>query len=39
MKSRFSNRAIIGAGLLLCIVGAVLIAYVLGMLGQVGLLS
>jgi hypothetical protein len=39
MKSRFSNRAIIGAGLLLCIVGAVVIAYVLGMLGQIGLLS
>jgi hypothetical protein len=39
MKSRFSNRAIIGTGLLLCIVGAVVVAYLLGMLGRVGLLS
>jgi hypothetical protein len=39
MRPRFSNRAIIGTGLLLCIVGAVIIAYVLGMLGRIGLLS
>jgi hypothetical protein len=39
MKSRFSNRAIIVTGLLVCIVGAVVIAYFLGMLGRTGLLS
>jgi hypothetical protein len=39
MKPRFSNRAIIGTGLLLCIVGAVVIAYLLGMLDRIGLLS
>jgi hypothetical protein len=38
MKSRFSNRAIIGTGLLLCVAGAVAIAYLLGMLGRIGLL-
>ena len=39
MKSRFSNRAIIVTGLLVCILGAVVIAYFLGMLGRIGLLS
>ena len=39
MKPRFSNRAIIVTGLLVCIVGAVVIAYLLRMLGRIGLLS
>jgi len=38
MKPRFSNRAIIGTGLLVCIVGAIVIAYLLGMLGRTDLL-
>jgi hypothetical protein len=38
MKPRFSNRAIIGTGLAVCIVGAIVIAYLLGMLGRIGLL-
>jgi hypothetical protein len=38
MKPRFSNRAIIGTGLLLCVIGAVALAYVLGMLGRIGLM-
>ncbi len=38
MKPRFSNRAIIATGLLVCIVGAVVVAYFLGMLGRTGLL-
>ena len=38
MKPRFSNRAIIGTGLLICIVGAIVIAYLLGMLGRIGVL-
>ncbi len=33
------NRAIIVAGLLLCIAGAVAVAYLLGLLDRVGLLS
>ncbi len=33
------NRAIIVAGLLLCVVGAVVVAYLLGLLDRVGLLS
>ena len=33
------NRAIIAAGLLLCIVGAVVLAYLLGLLDRIGLLS
>jgi hypothetical protein len=36
---QLSNRAIIGFGLLVCIVGAVALAYFLGMLDRVGLLS
>ena len=33
------NRVIIVAGLLLCVGGAVLVAYLLGLLDRVGLLS
>lgn len=33
------NRAIIVAGLLLCIAGAVVVAYLLGWLDRIGLLS
>ena len=33
------NRAIIVAGLLLCVVGAVAVAYLLGLLDRIGLLS
>jgi hypothetical protein len=33
------NRAIIVAGLLLCIAGAVVAAYLLGLLDRIGLLS
>ena len=33
------NRAIIGLGLLLCVVGAVAVAYLLGVLDRIGLLS
>ena len=33
------NRGIIVAGLLLCVGGAVLVAYLLGLLDRVGLLS
>ena len=33
------NRAIIVAGLVLCIVGAVVVAYLLGWLDRIGLLS
>ena len=33
------NRAIIVAGLLLCITGAVAAAYLLGLLNRIGLLS
>jgi ferric-dicitrate binding protein FerR (iron transport regulator) len=33
------NRAIIVAGLLLCIAGAVAVAYLLGWLDRIGLLS
>jgi hypothetical protein len=36
--SRLSNRSIIGLGLLLCIVGAVVVAYLLGLFDRVGLL-
>ena len=36
---RPSNRVIIGSGLLLCIVGAVVLAYLLGLLDRIGLLS
>jgi hypothetical protein len=32
MKSRFSNRTILGTGVLLCIVVAFVAAYLLGML-------
>lgn len=37
--SRFSNRRILGIGLVLCIVGAIVAAYLLGMFHQAGLLS
>ena len=33
------NRAILVAGLLLCITGAVVVAYLLGLLDRIGLLS
>ena len=33
------NRGIIAAGLLLCVIGAVVVAYLLGLLDRVGLLS
>ena len=36
---RLSNRSIIGFGLLLCVAGAVLLAYLLGALGRFGALS
>lgn len=36
---RLSNRTIIGFGLLLCIAVAVVLAYLLGMLDRIGLLS
>jgi len=39
MKARFSNRAIIVIGLLVCVVGALVAAYVLGLLGRTGMLS
>jgi hypothetical protein len=34
-----SNRAIIGLGVLLCIVGAIMAAWLLGLLDRIGLLS
>jgi len=34
-----SNRAIIGLGLLLCVVGAIVAAWLLGLLDRIGLLS
>ena len=34
-----SNRAIIGLGVLVCVVGAVLAAWALGLLDRIGLLS
>ena len=37
--ARYSNRSIIGLGLLLCILGAVVVAYLLGAFEQLGLLS
>jgi hypothetical protein len=36
MKLRFSNRAIIAAGLVICVVGAIVVAYFLGMIGRIG---
>lgn len=33
------NRAIIGLGLLLCVVGAIVVAYLLGWLDRIGALS
>jgi hypothetical protein len=34
-----SNRAIIGLGLLLCVVGAIVAAWLLGLLDRIGVLS
>ncbi|HYZ33902.1 MAG TPA: hypothetical protein VE684_16655 [Crenalkalicoccus sp.] len=36
---RLSNRSIIGFGLLLCVAGAILLAYLLGALDRFGTLS
>jgi hypothetical protein len=38
MQTRFSNRAIIGIGLLLCIVAAVALAWLLGLFDRAGVL-
>lgn len=38
MQRRFSNRAIIGTGLLLCILAAVILAWLLGVFDRTGAL-